>query len=72
MSLHRLDISRRPLGACRLVLLALDDDALKFLEDWELLVGRVNLGITLLLASQEADLLEPLKLALDVPRIFLY
>ena len=42
------------------MLLAFDDDALKLLKDWELLVGRVNLGVALLLAREEADFLKPL------------
>lgn len=52
------------------MLLRFDDDALKFLEDREMLVSRVNLGVTLLLASQETDLLETLQFALNIARIF--
>lgn len=66
------DIRRSALRASRLVLLAFNDDALEFLENRELLVGRVNLGVTLLFAGQEANFFKPLQFALNVTRIFFY
>jgi hypothetical protein len=54
------------------VLLALDDDALEFFEDRELLVGRVYLGISLFFTGQEADFFQALELALDIAWIFFY
>lgn len=50
--------------------LALQNNALQFLENWELLVGVVNLCVTLLFRDEEADLLEALQLALNVACIF--
>lgn len=54
------------------MLLALNDDTLEFLEDRELFVRRVDLGVPLLLARQESDLFEALQLTLDIARIFFY
>jgi hypothetical protein len=71
LPLHWRYVSRSTLGASGLVLLALDDDALQFFKDWELLIGRVNLRVTLLLRRQESDLLESLQLTLYVTRVFL-
>lgn len=51
--------------------LALEDDALEFFKDNELLVRVVNLGVTLFLGDEEACLLETLQLTLNVTRIFL-
>jgi hypothetical protein len=70
--LKRLYVSRSPLGPRSLVLLALDDDALEFLENRELLVGRVDLGVSLLFACQETDLFKALQLTLNVAWVFLY
>ena len=67
-----LYISRASLSAGGVVLLALDDDALQFLEDRELLVRRVNLGVSLLLAREETDFLQALQLTLNVTWIFFY
>lgn len=52
------------------MLLRFDDDTLKLLENRELLVRRINLGIALLLARQEANFFQLLELALDVAWIF--
>jgi hypothetical protein len=40
--------------------LRLQDYALELFENWELLIGVVNLGIALALANQKADFLKPL------------
>ena len=53
------------------MLLRLDNDTLKLFKDWELLVGRVDLGVALLFTSQETYFFETLEFALDIARIFL-
>lgn len=44
---------------------------MEFFEDSEVLVGRVHLGITLLLRVEEANLFEALQLTLNIARVFL-
>jgi hypothetical protein len=51
--------------------LALQYDALELLEDGELFVGVVNLGITLFLGNQETNLFETLEFTLDITGVFL-
>ena len=48
------------------MLLRLNNDALEFFKDWELLVCCVDFRITLLLTEQKTYLLETLKLALNI------
>ena len=45
-------------------------NTLQLLKDGELLVGMVDLGVSLLFAKQKADLLEPLEFALDIAGVF--
>ena len=51
--------------------LRLQDDTLKLFEYGESLVGVINLRVALLLADEESNLFEPLKLALYISGIFL-
>jgi hypothetical protein len=50
--------------------LGFQDNALQFLENSEMLIGVINLGIALLLAQQEADFFQPLEFTLDIAGIF--
>jgi hypothetical protein len=43
---------------------------LEFFENNEVLVGVVNLGITLLLGNQKADFFEPFQFSLDITGVF--
>ena len=52
--------------------LALQNYALEFFKNREVLIGVVNLGIALALGDQKADLLHTLQLTLDVAGIFFY
>lgn len=51
--------------------LALKDDALELFKNGKLLVGVINLGITLFFADQEANFFKSFQLALDVSCVFL-
>ncbi len=42
---------------------------MEFFEDWEVLVGVINLGVALTFAEQETNLLQTLKFALDIAGI---
>ena len=50
--------------------LAFKNDALKFLKNWEVLIGVVDFSVTLLFAYQKANLFKTLELALNVAGIF--
>lgn len=51
--------------------LGLQNDALEFFKDDELLVRIINLSVPLFFTQQEPGLLKPFQLALDVAGIFL-
>ena len=50
--------------------LALENDALEFFEDKEVLVGLIDFGVALLFCNEEADFFEALEFALNITGIF--
>lgn len=52
------------------MLLRLNDDALQLFENWELLVGRINLSIALLLAREKSNFFKLLEFTLDIAWVF--
>ena len=53
------------------LLLGFDDDTLKFFENRELLVGRVDFCVTLLRRSEKACFFEATEFTLDISWVFL-
>lgn len=50
--------------------LGFEDDALQFLKNSEVLVGKVHLGVALFFRNQETDFFQALELALDISGVF--
>ena len=50
--------------------LRLEDNTLQLFKDGEVLVGVINLGVSLFFGEEEADFLEALEFALDVAGVF--
>ena len=66
-----LYVSRRSLRTpCARLLLRLDHNTLELFEDWELLISRVDFGVTLLFTEQKSHLFETLQFSLDIAWIF--
>lgn len=51
--------------------LGLQNDALQFFKDWEMLIGVVNFSVALALGNQKTNLFHPFQLALDITGVFL-